>query len=297
MAITVTHAFVNNVPDDPAAAAAGQTLPSHWNAAHQVVGDLPTGATGATGPTGPGGGATGPTGPTGDVGSTGSTGPTGATGSTGSTGQTGATGSTGPTGQTGSTGSTGATGSTGTTGPTGGQGNTGNTGGTGGTGGTGATGLTGNTGATGATGATGGTGTTGPTGTTLVLTEVPSDQSYTGVYVALTYGGSLTPGMPVYYASDGTVKQADANGSGTYPCIGLAMETASSGSHIVLLHGIYRDDTLFSWTVGGVIYLSTSGALTQTQPSATDDVIQVIGIATHADRMYVNPQLDYLTHT
>jgi hypothetical protein len=130
-----------------------------------------------------------------------------------------------------------------------------------------------------------------------VLTEAPADQSYTGVYVSLTYGEALTPGTPVYYASDGTVKKADADGVGTYPCIGLAMETASSGSHVVLLHGIYRDDALFAWTVGNLIYLSiTAGTLTQVQPSATDNVIQIIGIATHADRMYVNPQLDYLTH-
>jgi hypothetical protein len=37
-AITVTHAFVNSIPDDPVAEAAGQTLPSHWNAAHTIAG-------------------------------------------------------------------------------------------------------------------------------------------------------------------------------------------------------------------------------------------------------------------
>lgn len=33
---SVTHAFSCAVPDDPGAAAAGQVLPSHWNAEHQV---------------------------------------------------------------------------------------------------------------------------------------------------------------------------------------------------------------------------------------------------------------------
>lgn len=136
-----------------------------------------------------------------------------------------------------------------------------------------------------------------PGGSSLTLTEAPSNQSYTGIIVSLTYGESLVPGDPIYIKSDGKVWKADANGSSTYPCVGLAMETASSGSHIVLLTGIYRDDSLFAWTVGGIVYLSTGGALTQTQPSATDDVIQIIGIATHADRMYVNPQLHYITHT
>lgn len=33
---TVSHVFVSAIADDPAAAAAGQVLPSHWNAAHTV---------------------------------------------------------------------------------------------------------------------------------------------------------------------------------------------------------------------------------------------------------------------
>ncbi len=232
MPLTITHKKVSAVADDPAAAAAGDVVPSDWNDTHDVTGT----ADGATG----------------------GTGMTGATGNTGLTGNTGA-GATGFTGFTGSTGATGATGA-------------------------------------GPTGATGATGTTGPTGTTLVLTEAPSNQAYTGITVALTYGESLVPGDPVYFASDGTVKKADADGSGTFPVLGLAMETASSGSHVVLLQGIYRDDSLFNWTVGGLVYLSTSGALTQTAPSATDNVVQIVGIATHADRMYVNPQLVYATH-
>lgn len=127
--------------------------------------------------------------------------------------------------------------------------------------------------------------------------EVPANQGYTGATIALTYGESLTPGTPVYFKSDGTVMKADANGSGTYPCMGLALETASSGSHLVLLNGVYRDDSLFAWTVGGLIYLSISaGTMTQTQPSGTDEVIQILGVATHADRMYFAPQLDYITH-
>lgn len=38
MALTVTHAFVSGVADDPKAAAAGEVLPSHWNATHTVSG-------------------------------------------------------------------------------------------------------------------------------------------------------------------------------------------------------------------------------------------------------------------
>ena len=37
----ITHAFVSEVDDDPAASAAGAVLPSHWNAAHSFSGALP----------------------------------------------------------------------------------------------------------------------------------------------------------------------------------------------------------------------------------------------------------------
>lgn len=38
LAISVTHAFVSVVPDDPASASAGEVLPSHWNAGHSLSG-------------------------------------------------------------------------------------------------------------------------------------------------------------------------------------------------------------------------------------------------------------------
>jgi hypothetical protein len=125
------------------------------------------------------------------------------------------------------------------------------------------------------------------------------DQAYSGLTIALTYAASLTPGAAVYLNSSGNVDKANATGVATAPAIGLAMETFSSGVHVVLLDGIYRDDSLLSFsTVGGAVYLATTaGVLTQSQPSATDQVIQVIGYALATHILYVNPQLDYLTHT
>lgn len=50
MAITVTHTKVSAIADDPAAAAAGQIVPSDWNANHTLTGtvDISGGGTGAT---------------------------------------------------------------------------------------------------------------------------------------------------------------------------------------------------------------------------------------------------------
>lgn len=131
------------------------------------------------------------------------------------------------------------------------------------------------------------------------LNEAPtSTQTASGLIVSMTYGESITKGDLLYFKSDGSVYKADANGVSTYPVMGLALATASSGSNNVLLQGVYRDDSRYALTVGGVVYLSTTaGTETQTQPAATNDVIQVVGIATHADRIYFNPSPDYITHT
>jgi len=56
VAITVTHPFVSTISDDPAAAAAGQVVPSNWNATHSLSGtlDVANGGTGTTTSTGSG---------------------------------------------------------------------------------------------------------------------------------------------------------------------------------------------------------------------------------------------------
>lgn len=134
------------------------------------------------------------------------------------------------------------------------------------------------------------------------LIEAPTNnQTASGIMVSMTYNDTITIGDLLYFTSTG-VKRADADGTSTYPVMGLALATASSGANNVLLHGVYKDSTKWTGgtalTVGGVCYLSTSvGATTQVQPSATGNKIQVVGIATNTDRIYFNPSADYLTHT
>ncbi len=70
---------------------------------------------------------------------------------------------------------------------------------------------------------------------------------------------------------------------------------AANATVTVLLLGVARNDA-WTWTVGGTVYLSTSAGLTQTQPTATDNVIQVIGTATTATKIFINPSADYMTH-
>jgi hypothetical protein len=125
----------------------------------------------------------------------------------------------------------------------------------------------------------------------------PADLTAAGITMTMTAGEALAFGDPVYVKNDGKAWKADANGAATYPAIGLAAASVSANASVsILVHGEARSDSAWNWTVGGIIYLSTSAGLTQTQPSATNDVIQVLGVALSADVMYVSPDLFYITH-
>ncbi len=140
------------------------------------------------------------------------------------------------------------------------------------------------------------------------LNETPTNnQTASGLIVSMTYGvESITVGDLLYFKSDGKVYKANATDAtaipAPFPVMGLALATtAAGGPNNVLLHGIYKDST--KWTggtalaIGGVCYLSTvAGATIQAQPSALDNVIQVVGVATAANIIYFNPSPDYITH-
>ena len=95
--------------------------------------------------------------------------------------------------------------------------------------------------------------------------------------------------------SAGEAAIADASAFSTSSALFMCLDTVTTGnpaSYLAL--GIARDDT-WAWTVGGIVYLSTTGTtgntLTQTAPSGAGEIVQVLGVATHADRMYFKPEL------
>lgn len=123
------------------------------------------------------------------------------------------------------------------------------------------------------------------------LTAAPAtDVTESGVIATLTAGESLVFGDVVYMKSDGKMGKADADAIATSYVEAMALATiANDATGKFLLIGFVRNDA-WSWTVGGRIYLSTTaGGLTQTAPSGTDDVVQDLGVATHADRMLFRP--------
>jgi len=118
-----------------------------------------------------------------------------------------------------------------------------------------------------------------------------SDHTGNGEMASVTVDVNATGiGALLYVASDGNYEEADADAATTAPAQALALESGT-GTKKVLLRGYFRDDT-WTWTVGGLLYLSTtSGAMTQTAPSGTGDQVQVVGYAVSADAIYFNPSL------
>ena len=134
------------------------------------------------------------------------------------------------------------------------------------------------------------------TPTDVHITAAPgSDHTASGMKITLTANENQAFGDVGYINADGEVQLADADAIATGKVMAMAVATiAGDASGTYLLQGIARDDT-WNWTVGGYVYLSTTGTtgntLTQTAPSGEDDCVVIVGIATHADRIYFNPQL------
>jgi len=117
------------------------------------------------------------------------------------------------------------------------------------------------------------------------FTTLLNDSSYSGIVISdLNAGTTIAQWQLVYIdATTGEYQIADADGTGTYPAVGVAVESGTDGNSLkILKSGIGRDDT-WSWTVNGAVYLSTTtGELTQIAPSTTDDCYQPVGRAVSA---------------
>ena len=99
----------------------------------------------------------------------------------------------------------------------------------------------------------------------------------------------------LYLKSDGKWWKADADAAASMPGLRMALESKTADQACsMLVAGRVRDDD-WNWTVGGMIYASTTtGALTQTAPSGSADIVQIVGIAYHADKIIFNPSMTFL---
>ena len=129
----------------------------------------------------------------------------------------------------------------------------------------------------------------------IYVEDVTTNEAATGgIVVTMTVDANTTGfGAALHMDTDGNWIEADAVVSGTMPCQAMALETGT-GSKEVLMQGFVRDDS-WAWTIGGNIYVgNTAGTLTQTTPNGSGEIVQAVGFATHADRMYFNPDYAFI---
>lgn len=140
-------------------------------------------------------------------------------------------------------------------------------------------------------GATGGSS----TASQLSLDSTPdTDETANGVKATKTVDTNATGfGALLFLASDGNYDEADATDDTLMPATAMALESGT-GSKQILKQGYVRDDS-WAWTAGGLIYASTTtGAMTQTAPSATGEIVQIIGIAESATVIYFDPEFTFI---
>jgi hypothetical protein len=126
------------------------------------------------------------------------------------------------------------------------------------------------------------------------LRRIPNpstDLTCSGEMVQMTVDSGATASDFAYILhldTDGELVAAQANAVTTMPAFGFALDDGV-GSRMVFKKGYCRDDA-WTWTVGGVIYVSdtAAGGLTQTIPATAGDYVQVVGYALSADVAELN---------
>ena len=103
---------------------------------------------------------------------------------------------------------------------------------------------------------------------------------YNSIEVTNISGVSIAKGDPVYvtgFSGKTTVAKCDADDSNTFPVFGLAeMAMADHTDGVVILSGVFSDINTSSYTAGDVLYVSSSGGLTATQPATGSGAVAIV---------------------
>ena len=127
------------------------------------------------------------------------------------------------------------------------------------------------------------------------------DDDHQGIIMTFTAGSTVRQYSPVYIGTDDEVHECDADAIATMPCIGVSVNTSdvTDGNPIeVMLLGLIRNEDFTDFgTNGAPVYVSaTVGTMTNTAPSGTDDVVQVIGHSVGEKLLFVQPCLTTIEH-
>jgi len=133
------------------------------------------------------------------------------------------------------------------------------------------------------------------------------DPSYRGTTLAATAGEDLVLGDVVYYNSDEKVYKAKADSTTTMICMGVVTaDTDADATVTLLVGGLIRSSSVYSFATGGqassgaaIVYVSDSvaGDVTQTRPTVSGYIVQIIGYAVTADLLSFKPDYTYIEIT
>lgn len=133
-----------------------------------------------------------------------------------------------------------------------------------------------------------------------------ADGKYSGIAVTGTAGEALAFGDVIvldvtagkwFKGSVSAAAGADGDLRGGVGMCVLAAAGDASATKILLMGTCRADANFPALTVGSVVYATTAGDITVTQPSTTDHIIKVLGYALTADEIYFCPSMEYMTHT
>jgi hypothetical protein len=122
-----------------------------------------------------------------------------------------------------------------------------------------------------------------------------------GVVILFDAGAAVAIGDAVSIGTDGRVIKtvADATGTLSGPCIGIATTAAGSADDdvYVMTHGIFRHDD-WALTAGSPAYIEEAdpGDLSATAPNDDGDYVQRVGVAVKDDVLLVMPSIDVIEH-
>ncbi len=113
-----------------------------------------------------------------------------------------------------------------------------------------------------------------------LVSALAANQTWSGLTATLTAGENLTIGQACYMKNDGKMWKSLATAVGTMPVVALATGTISANNAgEFLLLGFFREDSVFTFTVGDMLYASedTAGALKNATPTGAGEQVQVVG--------------------
>jgi hypothetical protein len=125
------------------------------------------------------------------------------------------------------------------------------------------------------------------------VSRLVSNGDWYGEAISITTGAS-TRGSVYYLSSSTTWLLTDADfAANSRNLLGIAV--SADGFDIGVMIRGYMKNTAWSFTIGAPVYLSvTPGGLSSTQPTATGDIVRVVGYAIAADEIYFNPSQEWI---